>query len=38
MVQTVTSVGLDVHARSVHAAVVDSESGALRPHPQRWRA
>jgi transposase len=30
MVQTMTWVGLDVHARSVHAAVVDSETGELR--------
>ena len=30
MVQTMTWVGLDVHARSVHAAVVDGETGELR--------
>ena len=30
MVQTMTWVGLDVHARSVHAAVVDAETGELR--------
>ena len=30
MVQTMTWVGLDVHARSVHAAVVESETGELR--------
>ena len=30
MVQTMTWVGLDVHARSTHAAVVDAETGELR--------
>ena len=30
MMQTMTWVGLDVHARSVHAAVVDAETGELR--------
>jgi len=30
MVQTMTWVGLDVHARSVHAAAIDSETGELR--------
>ena len=30
MVQTMTWVGLDVHARSVRAAVVDAETGELR--------
>jgi transposase len=30
MVQTMTWIGLDVHARSVHAALVDAETGELR--------
>ena len=30
MMQTMTWVGLDVHARSTHAAVVDAETGELR--------
>jgi transposase len=30
MVQTMTWVGLDVHARSTHAAAIDSETGELR--------
>ena len=30
MFQTMTWVGLDVHARSVHAAVVDAQTGELR--------
>jgi hypothetical protein len=30
MVQTMTWIGLDVHARSVHAAIVDAETGELR--------
>jgi hypothetical protein len=30
MIQTMTWVGLDVHARSAHAAVVDAETGELR--------
>lgn len=30
MMETMTWVGLDVHARSTHAAVVDAETGELR--------
>jgi transposase len=30
MLQTMTWIGLDVHARSVHAAIVDGETGELR--------
>jgi cysteine synthase len=30
MVQTMTWIGLDVHARSVHAAIVDAQTGELR--------
>ena len=30
MMQTMTWVGLDVHARSVHAAAIDAETGELR--------
>ena len=30
MAQTMTWIGLDVHARSVHAALVDTETGELR--------
>jgi transposase len=33
MAQTMTWIGLDVHARTVHAAIVDAETGELRRQP-----